>query len=86
MDNTITITAPTLTFPPVQEGQFFYNDRSQTAYILARVGYEKFTLINLRDGGRWSTSPEDTELDAFAGKRNEFIRIAKPFTITPDND
>lgn len=86
MENKITINLPTISSPPLEEGQFFYNHRTETAYILARVGYEKFALINMRDGGRWSTNPEDSELDAFVGKRNEFVRITKPFTITPDNN
>ena len=76
-----------ITPPPIKpkEGQFYHHPEYKHTYFLARVGPSRFCLVNLRTGDRWSTDPENSEMDAFVDKFNEFVLVVNPFTITPNN-
>lgn len=68
-----------------KEGQFYYLADDGNTYLLARVAPSRFSLVNLSSGGRWTTDPEYTELGAFGGQFKDFVLVASPFTIVPNN-
>ena len=64
---------------PLEIGQCFRAANNQV-YIIAEVGVEKYALINLNGGSRW-TDPREILAEVFGLSKKEFTFIPK-LTIT----
>jgi len=72
-------------------GMYFEELDGRSVFILALVG-DKAALVDLADGIEWSDPVEVAfhgKIDAHEWEEisggNDFRRITKPFTVTPDN-
>ena len=66
----------------VNVGDFFLDQKTEEVYIVAQSGTEKYILICLNDGQRWACPSLNVE-GVFGNSRGQFVKITKPFTVTP---
>jgi hypothetical protein len=68
--------------PIAEKGDFFYHPKSKELYIVAQVYSCKYCLVCLNSGSRW-TDPVENIVGVFGNSWGEFVKVTKPFTVTP---
>jgi hypothetical protein len=67
----------------VNIGDFFLDRKTKEVYIVGHVGPEKYILICLNDGERWSDSSENIEGVFGFNDKSRFEKITNLFTVIP---
>ena len=66
----------------VNVGDFFLDNKTKEVYIAAQISPQKYVLICLNDGERWTEGVENIE-EVFGNSKNKLTKITRPFTVTP---